>query len=248
MQSLKPIDQMRLFIIISLLLITNLCYAQKKGEFNMSLRAGMLLNENDVAVTSGDNKFLDAKNTFSTSLGLGYTKAIKNKYLLCAGIILGVEDYVVSENSELKFFTQIDLGIGYRFNVSSKFRPEIRLGNLVHLMGSQTGFGRDFHYDEGARPRKAGPLKTKIYGYYGGTGGINAEHVNYAYIGNDFSLDSAGRQRLRLGIQLQRQFIVNKYPSNFVSVEHYTRTGEIYEANEFIGKHTAILLVLGVIF
>jgi hypothetical protein len=231
--------------IAPILLIAKDKSIKSHNEINVLLRNLLYLNKVDF---SNYHNYMTCKNTFGQTLGLEYTRVSPNGLLLSAGIGLGYERYKFSMNAPFnqtgpQIFTtggpgnidrtthvsNINLTLGYRFKPIKKIIPELRIG--ASLMTALNGF--DLY--------TLAATNDDAYTRHGNVGKLQSfsmEPIGHIYFGCLILSKSAVINRLKVGIELQRE-ITKDNPFNYFEAVYVDYANNISISN-FMGRHTAI--------
>jgi hypothetical protein len=249
----------RLFL-LQLVVGASISAFAQKNEYRGSIGLGMLLNGEGVTSTSG-KPFLEVENTFQPSLGFLYSRVTKQSILLSAGADVGYEQYTTKieypfenyhflrpgtlgpqySSTTTVPYAAVNINIGYRLARLSKFRPEIRIGQVVHFPFK-------------SRDVSLISVESTVYGTsevdFIQTGQIGKtepgtfilELLNYIYLGVNHSVGKNGKT-FTAGIKVQRQLVMSSL--NYLSATYYNSDHDVQMKDHFYGKHASVSLLLG---
>jgi hypothetical protein len=243
----------RLFL-LQVVVGVSISASAQKNEYKALVGLGMLQNSNAV---TGSGNMLEVKNTFAPSLGIERSRITKHSFILSEGVAVGYEQYKSTIDYPFETYhfirpanmdkynanniipyVEVNVNVGYRFTMLSKFTPEIRIGQVLRLPLAT----RTFHYNS-VESRTSGAEQENFdtYGYLGRAGsGFPMEALNYVYVGVNHTY---GKKMFSAGIKLQKDLLESSVTS--IDVTGYGDYHEHISSQTFYGRHSTISLVLG---
>jgi hypothetical protein len=253
-------------IIIAALCIAAPAIAIAKGQFDVYTRQGILMNKKDADYWSiTPYRFTRVKNTWTQALAARYSLYTKFGLIVAGGLEVGYERYsidlftappvitgfsFVNKPKDYKLRSTIPYGdvnieLGWRFKVTKKFWPELRVGQTLHMPMRSTEVYRNIN-----------EYPFNYHGYYetvarGGFGN-SARHLPIGELLNSITLaadvwhSNKTIKSVKLGVQYRLQYIMAS-GANRVDVTYYN-TGYPVAQDKFDGKHRTLSLLIGVGF
>lgn len=216
--------------LLTIILISTLTANAQKGydEGIVFLKPIFYLNNIDIEYNSGNSGNFTTRPTISNSINILYTRVTKHKLLLSSGFGVGERHYYLNPtqgeivNARI-FYLNWDLNIGYRFTDKEKIKQEIRVGNLTNTaLGEARVSTRQFNAN--------GTLGRSLEG--NGTTMIQYLQWNIRL-----------RDKLMLGIQVERKLLDNKQEINYVEYGMNRNGIDIYNSSQ-----TGAAIIVGVVF
>lgn len=237
-----------------------------KGQFDVYTRQGILLNKKDATYSSiTPYKFTTVKNSWIQSIGGRYSLYTGFGLIVAGGLEVGYERYAidlftappvitgfsfVNKPKDYKLRSTIPYGdvnieLGWRFKVTKKFWPELRVGQTLHMpMRATDAYRNIYEYPSNYH----GYYQTVAKGRFGNSAGQLpiAELLNSVTLAADVWRGNKTIKSVKLGVQYRQQYIMPS-GANSLDVTYYN-TGYPVAQDKFDGRHRTLCLLIGVGF